>query len=93
MSSKRDGKKFLMKLVKYRFNLYRILAIEAQSKAMRDERRKEEDEARGTKFGQEILDTDVYEENTGTNYLNYLPGNNEDVSVSRIKKFFELLFF
>ncbi len=53
-------------------------AIEAQSKAMRDDRRKEEDEARGTRFGQEIIDTDVYEENTGTSYLNYLPGNNDD---------------
>jgi len=53
-------------------------AIEAQSKAMRDERRKEEEEARGTRFGQQILDTDVYEENTDGGYLNYLPGNNDD---------------
>jgi hypothetical protein len=45
---------------------------------MRDDRRKEEDEARGTRFGQEILDTDVYEENAGPGYLNYLPGNNDD---------------
>ncbi len=55
-----------------------ILAIEAQSKAMRDDRRKEEDEARGTRFGQQILDTDVYEENTETTYLDYLPGNNDE---------------
>jgi hypothetical protein len=45
---------------------------------MRDDRRREEDEARGTRFGQQILDTDVYEENTGTGYLNYLPGNNDE---------------
>ena len=53
-------------------------AVEAQSKAMRDDRRREEDEARGTRFGQEILDTDVYEENTGGGYLNYLPGDNDE---------------
>ena len=58
-------------------------AVEAQSKALRDERRKEEEEARGTRFGKEILDTDVYEENTGSGgYLNYLAGDNdEDVCV------------
>jgi hypothetical protein len=53
-------------------------AVEAQSKAMREDRRKEEDEARGTRFGKEILDTDVYEENTGSGYLNYLAGDNDD---------------
>jgi hypothetical protein len=45
---------------------------------MRDDRRKEDDEARGTRFGQQILDTDVYEENAKSGYLNYLPGNNDD---------------
>jgi hypothetical protein len=45
---------------------------------MRDDRRKEDDEARGTRFGQEILDTDVYEENARTGYLNFLPGTNDD---------------
>ncbi|CAF1667606.1 unnamed protein product, partial [Adineta ricciae] len=54
-------------------------AIEAQSKAIRDERRKEEDEARGTRFGQQILDTEVYEDDGRSSYLNYLPkGNDED---------------
>ncbi|CAF3643494.1 unnamed protein product [Adineta steineri] len=53
-------------------------AVEAQSKALRDDRRREEDEARGTKFGQEILDTEVYEENARSGYLNYLPGTNDD---------------
>jgi len=45
---------------------------------MRDDRRREEDEARGTRFGQQILDTDVYEENTGPGYFSSLPGNNDD---------------
>jgi hypothetical protein len=53
-------------------------AVEAQSKAMRDDRRKEEEEARGTRFGKEILDTEVYEENTGSVYLNYLARDNEE---------------
>ncbi|CAF4889106.1 unnamed protein product, partial [Rotaria sp. Silwood1] len=53
-------------------------AIEAQSKAMRDSRRREEDEARGTRFGEEILDTDVYEENARSGYLNYAPGANDE---------------
>ena len=53
-------------------------AVEAQSKAMRDERRKEDEEARGTRFGREILDTDVYEESSGNDYLNYAPGDNDD---------------
>jgi len=53
-------------------------AIEAQAKAIRDERRKEEDEARGTRFGQQILDTDVYEENTTEGgYLNYVAGDDD----------------
>jgi len=78
MSSKHDGKNLILKIWKYLFNFFLILAIEAQSKAMRDDRRKEEDEARGTRFGQQILDTDVYEENTGTTYLDYLPGNNDE---------------
>jgi len=78
MSSKHDGKNLILKIWKYQFNFFLILAIEAQSKAMRDDRRKEEDEARGTRFGQQILDTDVYEENTGTTYLDYLPGNNDE---------------
>ena len=57
-------------------------AVEAQSKAMRDDRRKEEEESRGTRFGKEILDTDVYEDNAGPGYLNYLAGDNdEDVSI------------
>ncbi|CAF5143501.1 unnamed protein product [Rotaria magnacalcarata] len=54
-------------------------AIEAQSKAIREDRRREDDEARGTRFAQEILDTDVYEENARTDYLNYLPGNDDEV--------------
>ncbi|CAF2070881.1 unnamed protein product [Rotaria magnacalcarata] len=53
-------------------------AIEAQSKAIREDRRREDDEARGTRFAQEILDTDVYEENARTDYLNYLPGNDDE---------------
>ena len=55
-------------------------AVEAQSKAMRDDRRREDDEARGTRFGQEILDTEVYGEDTesGSTYLNYIPGDNDD---------------
>ena len=52
-----------------------IVAIEAQSKAMRDDRRKEEDEARGTRFGQQILDTDVYEENAKSGYLKLFTRN------------------
>ncbi|CAF4772491.1 unnamed protein product, partial [Rotaria socialis] len=54
--------------------------IEAQSKAIREDRRREDDEARGTRFAQEILDTDVYEENARTGYLNYLPGDDDEVS-------------
>lgn len=53
-------------------------AIENQAKAMRDERRKEEDEARGTRFGQEILDTEVYEGNSSGGYLNYIGGDDDD---------------
>ena len=45
---------------------------------MRDDRRREEDEARGTRFGQQILDTDVYEDNPRAGYWNYLPGNNDE---------------
>ena len=55
-----------------------MLAIDAQAKAMRDERRREEDEARGTRFGQQILDTEVYEESGRSGYLNYAPGANDD---------------
>jgi hypothetical protein len=54
------------------------LVIEAQSKAIRDDRRREDDEARGTRFGQQVLDTDVYEEKNNDGYLNYIPRNNED---------------
>lgn len=53
-------------------------AVEAQSKAMRDERRKEEEEARGTRFGRETLDTELYEESSRNEYLNYAPGNDDD---------------
>ncbi|CAF2363411.1 unnamed protein product [Rotaria sp. Silwood2] len=53
-------------------------AIEAQSKALRDERRREEDEARGTRFIDEILDTEVYEQNARSGYLNYAPGANDE---------------
>ena len=58
--------------------MFCILVIEAQSKAIRDDKRREDDEARGTRFGQEIIDTDVYEENARSSYLDYLPGTNDD---------------
>lgn len=60
---------------------------------MRDERRKEEEEARGTRFGQEILDTDVYEQSSGSNYVNYLPGNNDEVCFYCIYVFVKIKYF
>ena len=79
MSSKHDGRQRVLE--EERVELTECIpfaAIEAQSKAIRDERRKEDDEARGTRFGQQILDTDIYEENARTGYVDYLPGNNDD---------------
>ena len=81
MSSKHDGRIYqCSNKSNCLFSVF-FAAIEAQSKAIRDERRKEEDEARGTRFGQQILDTEVYEDDGRSSYLNYLPkGNDEDVS-------------
>ena len=63
--------------LKYLFEFF-VIAIEAQSKAMRDDRRREDDEARGTRFGEQILDTEVYQGNTKTDYFNSLPGNDDE---------------
>ena len=80
MSSKYDGN-LEISLVETARRASFILAIEAQSKAIRDDRRREDDEARGTRFGQETLDTELYEEKPSSDYHNYIPGtNDEDVS-------------
>ena len=67
-------------------------AVEAQSKAMRDERRKEEEESRGTRFGRETLDTEVYGETGADDYHAFAPGDNED-EVDHFLFVFELLSF
>lgn len=56
----------------------RFSAVEAQAKALRNQRRREEEEAHGTQFGREILDTEVYEQDSRGDYLGYLPGQNDD---------------
>ncbi|CAF1106840.1 unnamed protein product, partial [Didymodactylos carnosus] len=53
-------------------------AIEAQSKAIKQSRRNESAEERGTRFGEQNLDTDVYPPSSRDGYLSYLPTNNDD---------------
>ncbi|CAF3086569.1 unnamed protein product, partial [Rotaria sp. Silwood2] len=45
---------------------------------MCDGRRPEEDEVSGSRFSQQILDTNGYQDNAQSACLNYLPGNNDE---------------
>ena len=46
------------------FFSFSAAAVEAQAKALRDQRRREDEEARGTRFGQEILDSEFFDQDS-----------------------------
>lgn len=55
---------------------FNSIDIEKQAEEIRNQRRREDDEARGTKFGKDV-DTEVYDESSREGYLRFLSNNDE----------------